>query len=294
MILKLKFVDTSVDKNPLSDVSVLLYKDDAFVVSGVSGNDGYAIFDIAAGFYKAIVSCPTLSGYGVKNPYGITLSQDNTTYEIPIELFENPVATRNGYCRCSGFFESIYGRALKSAAILFKFVKSWNLRYGIGLLAEDFVVSIDDYGYADVELPRGAEFSVSIPGFYPFSWFIRVPDREWANLPDVLFPFVKRVEFEPAGLNISAGETKAVSVKMIYRSGLEIYGSEYEDDWPVSFKSSDETVAIAMRREDGSLSVSGLKQGTASISVVPNTSGDTIESFPPWTEVQGELSVVVS
>lgn len=291
MLVTLRFVDTSPDRNPLSDVRAAIYRNDELLVVAVSGEDGLAVADIEAGEYKVIVSCPTRMGYSVRNPYGFVI-EEPSTFEIPIELFTRPVATKAGYCRCSGYLESVTGTPMRTD-IVFTPVSVAALRHGALVLGGPVTVTSNDLGYCEVDLLRGGLYTARFSGSLPLSWWVRIPDSDSAPLPEVLMPIVSRVEFDRGNVKISIGEEVVIGVTVHYTSGLAVSGDVLGADWPVEFSTSADGVVSITRRGDGTIAVLGSAAGEASVSAVASAVDDPILSIPRPDAIQGVLVVTV-
>jgi len=148
-------------------------------------------------------------------------------------------------------------------------------------------------GYGVLDLERGALYRVSVPWFNPASWEVWIPDRAWANLPDIVYPIPSSVAYTPSSLSMNVDDTMDVVVAVTYRSGLVLSGTTIGGDWPVEFTSSDESVVTVAENDDGTVTANTRSAGTATITAARTSTDDPIRLYAD-PGVTGTLTVVVS
>jgi len=290
MAVVVTFLDDDTPANPLAGVVANFTQGGTLIVSATSAANGEATVSIPAGVYNIIVSYPGIYGYSVTNPYQITVVTNNETYDIELGLFVHPVAT-GMYCRCSGHFLDSAGATITDAYIYFQ-PDDIPLRYGnAGTFPLTAECQITD-GYGSIDLIRGGVYWVMIPGLKD-RYRVTIPDSAWASLPDVVFPIVYSVSFDPASVTFDTGDTATVAVTVTYRSGLELSGTDLGADWPITFASDDIDVVTIAGDVNGNIVASATGAGSATISATRCTIDDPVY-FYAEPGVVGTLGVTVS
>ncbi len=301
MLVTVSFLDTEVVPQPVEGVQAKLYQGMTFITAATSGPSGVVTWDLAAGDYDMIVSLPGRPGYSVTNPYRITvLGPPNTNdFQISVELYQIPLPDNPAmFCRCSGFVYKLSGDPYDGV-----------IRFYVDEVPQLFigpsgfpVMTLGEYsdcdvfrGYAEINLIRGARYRVDIPGFRSTAWFVRVPERASAHLPDVLFPVPLSVDFTLSDLSLTVMETRILYPSVTFRSGLVVSGTALEEAgcWPVSFNVDNPEVVSVTVRTDGSLAVTGRSVGSAVVTASRYVGDDSLLVRPP-TGVSGELRVTVN
>lgn len=301
MLVTVSFLDTQVVPQPVEGVQAKLYQGTTFITASTSGPSGVVTWDIATGDYDMIVSLPGRPGYSVTNPYRLTvLGAPNTNaFQVSVELYQLPQSDNpEVFCRCSGFVYKLDGSLYSGIIRLYmdEVPQLFIDPSGFPVMKLGDHVDCDIFrGYAEVNLIRGARYRVDIPGFRPTEWFVRIPERAAAHLPDVLFPVPLSVDFTLASLDLAVGETRILYPSVTFRSGLVVSGADLEqaDCWPVSFNVDNSEVVSVTARTDGSLAVAGCSVGSAVVTASRYVGDDTLLVRPP-AGVSGELHVTVS
>lgn len=292
MITTITFLDTEVPPGEIEGILASLYQGDSLIVSSTSDVDGEVTFDLAVGTYHMIVSYPGSSGYQVSNPYVLEIVSGVNAFSVSIELFDHPTAVNPAMCLCSGYFYDSSGALIDEATIQFRPKEFSSVVGTIGVLGRPLNCTVED-GYAELDLERGALYRVKVPWFSPAAWEVWIPDRSWANLPDVLYPIPSSVVYTPISLSMGVNDATDVTVSITHRSGLVLSGDVVGEDWPVEFTSSDESVVTVTENEDGTFTARALSVGTATISAARTTTDDPIRLYAD-PGVSGTLAVVVS
>jgi len=300
MITTVAFLDTQVVPQPVEGVQAKLYQGTTFITAATTGPSGVLTWDLAAGNYDMIVSLPGRPGYSVTNPYRLAvLGPPNTnSFQVSVELYQLPVSDDpTNFCRCSGFVNTLSGDRF-NGVIRFYLDEAPQLFLdpsGFPLAGLGDHVDCDIFrGYAEVNLIRGARYRVDIPGFRSTEWFVRIPERSSAHLPDVLFPVPLSVDFTLTDLSIAVGEIRTLHPSVTFRSGVVVSGADLEqaDCWPVTFSVDNPEVVSVTARADGSLEVAGIAAGSAVVTASRYVGDDTL-LVRPAPGVSGELDVTV-
>jgi hypothetical protein len=300
MITTVAFLDTEVVPQPVEGVQAKLYQGTTFITAATTGPSGVLTWDLAVGNYDMVVSLPGRPGYSATNPYRLAvLGPPNTnSFQVSIELYQLPVADGDVFCRCSGFVYQLNGDRyngvvrfyLDEVPQLFIDVPSG---FPTAMLGDH--VDCDIFrGYAEVNLIRGARYRVDIPGFRSTEWFVRIPERASAHLPDVLFPVPLSVDFTLTDLALAVGEVRVLYPSVTLRSGVVVSGADLEqaDCWPVVFVIDSPEVVSVTARTNGSLEVAGIAAGEAVVTASRYVGDDTL-LVRPAPGVSGELNVTV-
>lgn len=194
--------DKDVPSSPLAGVVVRVLNQAGLAVYGQTNTDA----DGLAGFLL-----PAPATYQVRL-YRFGTALPNPSYievlEAPVDevndftLYGSPTiypeATDPRLCMASGFFRTPSGGVGRNVDMHFIAKFDPIILDGAAILTERVTARSDDRGYAQFTLIRCAEYDVTVEGIENFYLSVSVPDQPWVNLPDLLFPRVKTVEFTPA------------------------------------------------------------------------------------------------
>ena len=100
---------------------------------------------------------------------------------------------------------------------------------------------------------------------------VRVPDYPWVALADLVFPYVKTVEFEDNTLSVAVGEDAETSVTVTLSSRVTVPYDQDDDDVValadlLTFELDDTEVATFTMDEDGLITITGVTAGTTTLS----------------------------
>jgi len=193
-----------------------------------------------------------------------------------------PESTDPDMCRISGYLVNTGGQALKNVVIRFIARKGFPEEELGGLhwpgdpsiidnklVAADLEVKTDEDGYVEALLPRGGRFDIHIHGLENPSGIISliyVPDAPSCALIDLVLPYVASVAYGSDPINVGVGLGVDVPLTITLSSGavVEDFAGIQE---LLEFTSSDEGVATVAVSEEGTMRVTGVAAGTATISV---------------------------
>lgn len=213
-------------------------------------------------------------------------------FDVKAEVFELPIATDPRLCRCSGFFRELDGAPKRNMDM--HFVAEFNpaLLEDAAVISNERHVRTDKTGYAQIDLIRGAKYSVTLEGVGADNpRCISVPDALSANLPDVLFPVVARVVFSPEGpFNLNVGQPFEIEVvPTVYDSaGRELKGTAIDD---VKWSTGDSSIAVVLPTQS-KLVLRGIAAGTTELRA--ERLNKSIVKIPDLPIVGQPVPVVVS
>lgn len=190
------------------------------------------------------------------------VAPDTNTFDVSAHVFAPPEATDPRLCRCSGFFRSPNGAPARytDIHIIAKFKP---------LLFEDDAMTVerirlktDELGYMVVDLVRFGEYDVTVEGFEDCLRTIRIPDQPSANFPNLLFPVVDRIVFDPPGpYAVGAGSEVVVTPTVYASDGNVLEGTAIED---VQWSTEDSSIAVVLPTAT-TLVLRGLSAGTTNL-----------------------------
>ena len=268
-----------------------------FVTQGTTGEGanqpGERLFDLSAGDYTMRLSMSE-EGYSVVSPQSFTVSgvPASDSFIVRVSQFELPESQDSRFCRCSGFFLSPDASPAAAATIRFALQTAPLLVLKSGIIQRKAAVKLDDNGYGQVDLIRGALYRAECEGLLDIEHEIQVPDAPSASLPDVVYPFVDSVEFTPASLSLTAGGSESVTLLVRYRSGLELDLDDVEAS-VVSFETSDPSVTVS---RTSSIIVSATQSGSFTVTAkrVDQSNVASVNVYPVASSTLGSLAVTVT
>lgn len=286
--------DDNPAKTPVAGVVVRLFDSTgtSFVTQGTTDANGKVVFNLLAPVsYQARFFKSKLSLYAVQNVDVLEAPVAPQTNEFLItgHVFKPPEAVHPRLCRCSGFFRYPNGAPAPNHDV--QFIAKFNplLFEGDAMLKERVNQRTDEKGYLEIDLVRFGLYDVTVEGFEDHLRCITVPDYPSANLPDLLFPVVDRVELDPPGpyvIGIGVANEIEITPTVWDSSGRKLPGTALAD---VNWRVSDLAVGSVSVTSD-KLFLRGLVPGAAqllalradnSIVRIPNTPvvGDVPANF---------------
>jgi hypothetical protein len=232
--VELLVVDDTPSKSPVPAVVVRVFDERGvtFLTAGVTGEDGRAglLLPAPASYQARFYRFQTV--FRQPQRLDISLGPETNAFVIVAHVFSPPEAVDPRLCRSSGFFRDLSGAPTTNVAFHI-FPKSHpTLIDQSAVLPGRLHVRTDKNGYAEVDLVRFARYEIVVEGFEDLQRIIEVPDRPSANLPDLLFPVVSEVRFEPAGpWSVGVGTTEELTVTptVLASDGRELVGTALED-----------------------------------------------------------------
>ena len=208
--------------DPVADVFTALHQTDGtFIASATTDVDGRAFLGArSAGSYE-IRMTPT-PGQRIAAPLqtvAVSGTGDNY-FDVQIETEGLPASADPRYCRCSGTFTDGYGHPaaglrlqLGDGGTLPQILVGTNA-VARGVAVRTFSVITDRSGYCSVDLLRGADYSVVMPGYEDTVLLVRVPDAASAPLVDMLFPMLDLVEYRDGATLLTPVDTPSITISL--------------------------------------------------------------------------------
>lgn len=225
------FAQDSVDQTVLDGTTFKVISADGFLTFGVfqSGIDGRASFLLPVGIYEvrpfrfgSVFGQPRLIQVLPEDPIVPDAPILNTfSFPATAQYADTPLDRR--FCSASGYFRRATGMAATylDMAFIAKFTPI--LLDGDAVLTERVETHTNDKGFAQVQLIRGAEYLVEVGGVGQMNRVIYVPDATHWSLPDLIFPRVLGVNFDPpippGGLELHVGEVIVVDASAYLSDG---------------------------------------------------------------------------
>jgi hypothetical protein len=250
--------------DPVEGVLVKVYDPTGavFFTQAITDSDGIASFMLETiaytmRFYKFQV------GFTQPQHFTVLAAPEVNVFDVVAELFDLPIATDPRLCRCSGFFRDLDGspRQWLDMHIMAEFDPI--LLDDVAVVTEELHLRTDENGYACVDLIRGANYHVNVEalGSQDLRRLCRVPDSASCNLPDLLFPIVERITFDPeAPFNVLVGVGNEIEVTpTVYDSaGRPLTGTANLD---VRWSVEDDSIAVIVVLEN-TITIRGNAAGT--------------------------------
>jgi hypothetical protein len=221
--------------------------------------------------------------------FEVLAAPEVNAFNVTAEVFTPPIANDARLCRCWGYFRDPDGSAQEYLDMHFYPEFSPIILEGAGVVPRKMAIRTDDKGYAQIDLIRGGCYRVTIEGQEHEERYIRVPDLSRANLPNVLYPIVKRVAFDPPGpYELALGAELEVTPTVYDSAGATLTGTGQND---VNWKSSD-TDILGLQVKESTVVLRGAGVGTANILV--ERRDQSIISIPSYPIEGQPLEVTVS
>lgn len=258
--------DTSPLGKPVVGAIVKIFSEDGRLVFTQTETDvvGHAGFLLASGFryqarfYKRNVSFTNPLFFDALTALGANV------FDVKAGISMPPTPNDRRLCTAYGYFRTLTGAEASGVGIHFIARFRPLLLDGAGILTEREIVRTDQEGYAQVNLIRLGQYDVTLQGFEDYTHKITVPDAPNVNLPDLLFPVVAAVSFEPGPpFVIPVGVDVQVTPTVVATDGEVLWGPAMDD---VLWRSSDSNV-LAVLPVGPKVTLRGLARGTANILV---------------------------
>jgi hypothetical protein len=216
-----------------------------------------------------------------------------------------PVTADIDMCRLSGFFSDPSMRPIKNLSLIFLPFEGYPPKVISGfpfsgnptvirnrIVASERRINTDKNGYVELDLPRNSTFRVFAQGLdapdHTLLACIYVPDLAGVSIHEVLFPYLTKVTFPVTTLSLAVGETAELELELEASNLQELSGREVLDAL-LTVTSSDILKATAAFNDNGTISVSGVGAGSATIQVAR-----VVGSFAPRRPEVADLIVAPS
>lgn len=230
------------------------------------------------------------AGVNFTNPKSINVlpAPEPNIFDISGVLHTAPVSVDNRICIAYGSFRTSSGAPAKYVDMHFIPKFSPLLLDGSAVLTERIATRTDKNGYVEVPLIRWGQYDVMVEGREDLNLMICVPDQNNVNLPDLLFPVVSAISFDPSDpVVVAVDETVTLTPTVLASDGQELEGAATSD---VRWSTDDPTVAIVDVAAN-TLIIRGISGGTCNLIA---TRIDTSVVRIPDTAISGvPLSITV-
>jgi hypothetical protein len=225
-------------------------------------------------------------------PYTVEVTKDES-FDLEGTVVPLPTATDPNRCRIYGVVRDSGGNPVEGAVIVCTPIPE-TLVVGGDLHIGEVRQTTSKDGVVDLELVRGVAYKVEIPELaYAYDWLASSDDIEpegftgtvhtVADQPSVplggfLFPRPARILFSAAALAVSVGAVDRTKTLTVRETNLVDADDSRSD--ALEYKSSDDNVATITVDNDGTINVTGVGAGTATLIVTrkdyaPKTVPDT-------------------
>lgn len=278
--------DESVSPLPLQGVEVGIFNPSTHVLVGSATTDvlGKASYMLPGAvspgtsyevrFYKLGVNFHGLKTIQVLEPAASVNKFDHTGADSNVL----PLSGSSTLCRCTGVFTDARGLPMANKSVRFiargntidRTPKVWDLPSKM-VGTDLFEVMTDPNGRVSVNLIRNSHMLVSWGGDEDQVWCIHVPDRDSANLIDLIHPFPAVLDWDDS---IASGNSVSVAVQNFVEVPVQLILTDFsvqvlELSKYVEFLNSDGTVVEASYADHrGVFVLTGRNAGTASITPV--------------------------
>ena len=224
--------------------------------------------------------------------YTSPLYTADAAYDIFGAAFSPPESTDPDMCRVSGFFRTPTGAAAPNVNIAFVTQFKPFLLGPSAILTERIELRTDAKGYVELDLLRCGCFDVSVEGIEGVFRSIQVPDAASANLPDLLFPYIKRIVFDPpAPWTIAPGGHITVEVKVYRSDGNE---TDFIGEHLTFYTADPNIAAIAVSQHAITIESPSNTTGTTTLEARPDDLGIVVLPVPVLVGVPATIEVVLS
>jgi hypothetical protein len=219
------------------------------------------------------------------------------SWQFTATTFTAPIAVNPAMCRCWGFF--IDGAGLPIPNLYLRLSPQQNpaavYAMPVGHAQSPIELITDSAGYFEVDLVRGALFSVTLAGYIDASVDIEVPAQASFNMIGMLFPAPEAVTYVPPGplaLGVDATASVVPTVLMSDGRSLLMDGDPPTASDFIDFSSSDETIML-VEGAGGQLTLTGVAPGAATIIATARTTA-FLPRLPAVVLTVTPVAVVVS
>lgn len=272
------------ESDPVEGVLVKVYDPTGTVLytQDVTDDEGMAAFlletlEYTLRFYKFHTT------FSQPQHFTVLAEPEVNLFVAQAELFERPIATDPRLCRCSGFFRDVDGSPKQwlDMAIIAEFDPV--LLDDAAVVTDELHLRTDESGHAQVDLIRGANYYVTLEamGATNMRRLCRVPDAASCNLPDLLFPRIDLITFDPEGpFDVAVGAELEITPTVYDSVGRPLEGTANQD---VQWSVEDDTVA-GLTIGSETLTLRGVAAGSTQLQAV--RLDNTVIKIPD-TPIQG-------
>jgi hypothetical protein len=247
---------------PIAGVLVRIYNPSGsvFFSQATTDADGHAGFLLATQqysmrFYKFQAT------FAQPQMFEVLEAQVNA-FNVVGEVFTPPISNDTRLCRCSGFFRDPDGSKQSFLDLHFYPDFSPIVVDGFGVVPRTVITRTDEDGYVSIDLFKGAVYRVTVEGMDAEERYIRVPDLAGTNLPDLLYPVVDHIIFDPEGpYSVAVGDELEVTPVVYDSAGTPLTGTGQSD---VNWSMADTSIA-GLSVGETSLTLRGIAAGATEL-----------------------------
>lgn len=258
--------DTTPQKLPIAGVTVKVLSQNGTIVfdQKVTDANGQASFMLPSGatyqarFYKQSVT------FTIPQYFEVLEAPATNAFNVSGILIAPPISLDARLCVAYGYFRTVTGAPAECTEIHIVSEFDPLLLDGAAVTTERVIVTTDKNGYVQVPLIRNGQYRVTVAGFEDIQRIITVPDAFNVNLPDLLFPVVGSITFDPPPpFALLVGQDLVLSPLVVATDGEELGISSGDVIWSMD----DESVA-AFYLEPPNIRLRGVGAGTTQFRAV--------------------------
>lgn len=282
--------DTTPQKLPIVGVTVKILSQDGSLIfdQKVTDADGQATFMLPSGatyqarYYKQAVT------FSIPQYFDVLEAPLTNQFNVSGVLIAPPISLDPRLCVAFGYFRTVTGApaAFTDIHIISRFDPL--LLDGSAVTTERVIVTTDKSGYVQVPLIRHGQYTVTVAGFEDVQRVITVPDAFNVSLPDLLFPVVGSITFDPPPpFALTVGQELVLSPLIVATDGEELGVSSGDVIWSMD----DESIA-AFYIEPPNIRFRGVGPGTTQFRAV--RANNSIIRYPDPGILGVPVSIVVT
>ena len=282
-------VDNTPAANPIQGAVVKVFQSDGVtpISEQLTDSTGLAAFMLGSDFtyqlryYKFQTSFPKPQVLAVLDPPA------ENGVQVVGTPFAPPISQDARLCIAYGFFRRVDGSPAPFTDI--QFISKFDplIMDGAGILNERVIARTDNTGYVQIPLIRFGQYSVIVAGMEDLRRDITVPDQTNVNLPNLIFPVVNQIVFDPPPpFNLVIGTDFQTTPSIITSDG-----NPDPNYWDVLWSTDDQSIA-AVLPGGGVLTLRGFLPGTCNL--IAKRRDNSIISIPDPGIVGGVTSINVS
>ena len=289
-------LDTKPVPEPIAGVTIGIFDPStrALLAQGTTGLSGYASFLLPGSAAPGTPYEVRLFKMGAlfQNPRTVQVLEpvarpDQNEFEVHGSYDGLPASPDPYCCRCTGRFLDFSNRPVANTRVRVSQLledPTPEVVDGNLVVSQRMEFSTDRNGLVTFDLLRGGRYLLSFTGEEERVYPIEIPDRASMNLTDLIFPAPASLDWDqtaaPANqVTLSLATPAAVPVPMtVTLTDYEVRTSAI-GAWIDAYVSDSAVVSASI--QDGSLVLSPVSAGTATVTVVPQPNIRPVRSPPP-------------
>ena len=255
----------------------------------LEGSDAYGGTEYQLRFYKIGLRIDSPQQILVVEPAGsVTNDFDITCHD----LREQPEAHDSRFCRLYTTLIDNAGQVVRGGRFSFRLTRNPVVLSGALMPVQDSEVYSDADGRVEIDLIRGGEYTVLLPGYEGGEVAnIVVPDAPAWELTTVVFPYPLLLTFDPeTPITVAVGAYTTIDLSLCLSDG-RVFHDAGVLPW-VDVYASDDCVGLQYRG-GGKLRITGKSAGTCTLSARVRTS-DVDARIPADTLTVTDVDITVT